>query len=629
MDPRLLEYYNQELVALRDLGGEFAKAHPKIAHRLVNRPGEAVDPYVERLVESFCFMAARMQVKLDAEFPRFAGRLLEVMYPNYTAPTPSMAVAQFHPDAASDKLAEGFRIARGTPVKSRTAPGEKTACTFRTGHDVVLYPLTIASASLTGVPRDIRGLDRYVPDHTRARDALRLRLRTTNGASIADLRGLDRLPLYLSGDEQVASHLFELLHCASIATIIGAPDDMAKQDRPLSVVVSDAVAHEGFGVDQGLLPLTWSKFHGHNLLQEYCSCPSRFFFFTLTGLEDALRRVKGDEVEIVVLLSHSSDRLSGLVDASRFALFCAPVINLFPSRTDRIEVNQSASEFHLVPRRLAPLDYEVFAVDALAGHRGNGGAGLEFRPLYQTRNSDEGNYGRYFSLRRESRLHSEATRRYGSRTPYAGTEVYVSLVDQHDAPYPEDIRYLSVDAWLTNRDLPSLVPRDGVRDLFIDFDAPVASIGLVRAPSAPREPFAERETAWRLIRHLNFNYLPLEEIDHRQGGQGMRDMLRLFVAGDDKIHERQIESLVGVKTQPVSRKLPGKGPLVFGRGIECLLTVDESGFSGVSPYLFGLILEHFLMRHVSINTFTQTELHSMQRGRLMRWPVRMGARGSR
>jgi type VI secretion system protein ImpG len=84
-----------------------------------------------------------------------------------------------------------------------------------------------------------------------------------------------------------------------------------------------------------------------------------------------------------------------------------------------------------------------------------------------------------------------------------------------------------------------------------------------------------------------------------------------------------------VKTQPVSRKLPGKGPLVFGRGIECLLTVDESGFSGVSPYLFGLILEHFLMRHVSINTFTQTELHSMQRGRLMRWPVRMGARGSR
>jgi type VI secretion system protein ImpG len=82
-----------------------------------------------------------------------------------------------------------------------------------------------------------------------------------------------------------------------------------------------------------------------------------------------------------------------------------------------------------------------------------------------------------------------------------------------------------------------------------------------------------------------------------------------------------------VKTQPVTRKLPGAGPLVFGRGIECALTVDESGFSGVSPYLFGLVLEHYLARHVSINSFTQTELHSMQRGRVARWPVRTGTRG--
>jgi type VI secretion system protein ImpG len=167
MDPRLLDYYNQELVALRDLGGEFAKAHPKIAHRLVTRPDEAVDPYVERLVESFCFMAARMQVKLDAEFPRFAGRLLEVIYPNYTAPTPSMAVAQFHPDSRSGELVEGVTIDRGTPLKGRVAPGEKTACEFRTGHDVTMYPLAITSATLAGVPRDIRALDRYVPDEAR------------------------------------------------------------------------------------------------------------------------------------------------------------------------------------------------------------------------------------------------------------------------------------------------------------------------------------------------------------------------------------------------------------------------------------------------------------------------------
>jgi type VI secretion system protein ImpG len=203
----------------------------------------------------------------------------------------------------------------------------------------------------------------------------------------------------------------------------------------------------------------------------------------------------------------------------------------------------------------------------------------------------------------------------------------VSLVDQHEAPYSEEIRYLSVDAWVTNRDLPNLVPRDGVNDLAVaDADA-VASTGLIRAPSVPRAPYAEREMAWRLIRQLNFNYLPLDDLDHREGGQGLRDLLRLFLAADDTEHRRQVESLVGVKTRPVARKLPGGGPLVFGRGIECALTVDETGFSGTSPYLFGLILEHYLTRHVSVNSFTQTELHSMQRGRVANWPVRMGTRG--
>ncbi|MDN7672085.1 type VI secretion system baseplate subunit TssF [Burkholderia oklahomensis] len=627
MDPRLLDYYNQELIYMRELAAEFAQAHPKIARRLGMQAGEVADPYVERLIESFCFMAARMQIKLDAEFPRFTGRLLEVLYPNYVAPTPSMAVARLYPSRTEGNLADGFRIARGTAFTARVPAGEKTACQFRSGQDVTLYPLEIAEARLTGIPPDIPALDRYVPAGTQVRGALRLRLRTTGNARMADLKGLDRLPLYLAGDDQVASHLFELLHAAGVATITGAPGEFATPGQPLSAVTVDAVVHEGLGADQSLLPLTWSKFHGHNLLHEYFACPGRFYFFALTGLEAGLRRVTGQEVEIVVLLDQSPERLANVVDASRFALFCTPVINLFARHMDRIELSSGQTEFRLVPARLAPLDYEVFSVEAMYGQVAATSAELEFRPLYQTLNNDEHNHGRYFSTRRERRLVSESARRYGTRTPYVGTEMFVSLVDQNEAPYSEEIRYLSVDALVTNRDLPSLVPRDGVRDLMVAESAPLESVGLIRAPSVPKAPYAEREMAWRLIRQLNFNYLPLDELDHRAGGQGLRDLLRLFLTGDEADNRRQIESLVGVKTRPVTRKLPGAGPLVFGRGVECSLTVDEPGFSGVSPYLFGVILEHYLARHVSINVFTQTELHSIQRGRIARWPVRMGARG--
>ena len=625
MDPRLLDYYNQELIYMREMAAEFAQSHPKIARRLGMQAGEVADPYVERIIESFCFMSARMQIKLDAEFPRFTERLLEVVYPNYVAPTPSMAVAQLFPSLTEGNLAEGFHVARGSAFTARVPDGEQTACQFRSGQDVTLYPLEIIDARLTGIPPDIPSLDRYVPADVQVRGALRLRLRMTGDANIADLKQLDRLPIYLAGDEQVASHLFELLHTAGIASLTGTPGELG---RTLHAVTSNAIVHEGLGPDQGLLPLTWSSFHGHNLLHEYFACPSRFYFFSLTGLEAGLRHIAGKEVEIVILLDKTPDTLANLVDASRFALFCTPVVNLFRQRTDRIELSQADVEFHLVPSRLHPLDYEVFAVEGMSGQVAATADQLAFRPLYQTLNNDEGNYGRYFSIRRERRLMSDSARRYGTRTPYIGTETFVSLVDQNEAPYAESIRYLSVDAWLTNRDLPSLVPRNGVRDLTVSESAPLEGIGLIRAPSAPKAPYAERDMAWRLIRQLNFNYLPLADLDHRAGGQGLRDLLRMFLTGEDELQQRQVQSLVGVKTQPVTRRLPGGGPLVFGRGIECSLTIDESGFSGTSPYLFGLVLEHYLARHVSINVFTQTELHSMQRGRVARWPVRMGSRGA-
>ena len=86
MDPRLLRYYNQELQHLREMGAEFARQFPKIAGRLGMNGIEVADPYVERLLEGTGFLAARIQLKLDAEFPRFTQRLLEMLHPHYLAP---------------------------------------------------------------------------------------------------------------------------------------------------------------------------------------------------------------------------------------------------------------------------------------------------------------------------------------------------------------------------------------------------------------------------------------------------------------------------------------------------------------------------------------------------------------
>ena len=624
MDPQLLDYYNRELTYMREAASEFAQLHPKIARRLGMQGMEVADPYVERLIESFCFMSARMSIKLDAEFPRFSQRLLEVVYPNYVAPTPSMAVAQLHPKAQEGDFGKGFSVPRGTAFFAKVPDGETTSCEFRSGQDVVLWPIEIVSAQLGGAPPDIPALERYLPPTVQVAGSLRIRLRVTGELNFCDLKGLDRLPLYLRGDERVASHLFELLHVGAVASLTGVPGRMA--DHP-HVVTQGALVHEGLGPDQGLLPLVWNNWHGHNLLHEYFACPSRFYFLALQGLAPGLSRIQGKEAEVVVLLTQDTTRLRGLVDQNQFALFCTPVVNLFDKRTDRIETNPGQAEFHLVPDRLRPMDFEVFSVQGMSAQKADTTEEQVFRPMFQTLNQDEGNHGRYFSLRRERRLASDSARKYGTRTPYLGTEVFVSLVDQHEAPYAESLRYLSVQALLTNRDLPRMVPRNGHSDLSVKESLPVSAVGLVRPPSPPRPPFADGEMTWRLIRQLNFNHLPLMDMDVRQGAQALRDMLRLFLGVDDPVASRQVDGLIGSRITPVTRRLPGQGPLVYGRGVQCDLTVDEDAFSGVSPYLFGLVLEHYLSRHVSINVFTQTCLESMQRGRVASWPVRMGTRG--
>ena len=176
MDPRLLEYYDRELQYMREMGGEFAREFPKIAGRLGLDAFECADPYVERLLEGFAFLAARVQLKVDAEFPRFTQHLLEMVYPHYLPPVPSMAVVQVSPNMNDGSIAEGFLIPRDSQLRSGIVEGEQTACEYRTAHDVTLWPLEIAEAEYLDGPGEVAGLG--IPHRQGVKAGLRLRLRS-------------------------------------------------------------------------------------------------------------------------------------------------------------------------------------------------------------------------------------------------------------------------------------------------------------------------------------------------------------------------------------------------------------------------------------------------------------------
>jgi type VI secretion system protein ImpG len=620
MDPRLLDYYNRELGYLRQLGAEFSEQYPKVAARLGMKGIEVADPYVERLLEGVAFLGARVQLKLDAEFPRFSQRLLEVVYPNYLAPTPAAAIVRFAPKLMEASLSSGYTLPRGTTLRAQLAKGEQTACEFRTAHDVTLWPLEIAEAALTGAPSDLP-ITR-MPVAQPVRGAIRIRLRTAGDVPLAKLE-IARLSLHLAGTDDVASRLYELLTARVCGVVVCAAERPALWHRFLPPTV---VESEGFADEQALFPYEARGFAGYRLLHEYFAFPQRYQFVAVDGLASALRDAPGNAFDIVFLLDRSAADLERVVDTKQFALYCTPAVNLFSRRSDRIPVAPDVFEHHVVVDRGRPLDFEIYNITEVTGHAPAETEPLQFRPFYGSVTSDDRTWGRYYSLRREPRLLSDKARRNGPRTGYVGSEVFLSLVDQTEAPYRGDLRQLTVIAQCTNRDLALLMPLGGKTDFTLVVSAPVESINVLRGPSRPFPSLAERETAWRLISHLGLNYLTLTDLDKQQGAMSLRRLLELYAALADATTRRQIEGVQGVALRPVTRRMPRPGPLVFGRGVEITLTLDENAFAGAFALLLGRVLERFFARHAGLNTFTETVVHSLQRGELARWAPRPGDR---
>jgi type VI secretion system protein ImpG len=621
MDPRLLDYYNRELAYVREHGAEFAEQFPKVASRLGMRGIEVADPYVERLLEGFAFMSARIQLKMDAEFPRFSQRLLDLIYPGYLSPTPAMAVAHIEPSQSEGGSPEGFHLARDARMRARLPTHEQTACEFRTAHAVTLWPLKLVEAKLTGAPPDlpIASYKWGAP----VRGALRLTFDTTGQVDVSALK-LDSLPIFLAGVPEYASKLQELIHTQALGVAVHRG---TLPTRDLTVLPAEALSPDGFASEQAILPVHSRAFDGYRLLHEYFAFPDRFRFFSLNGLQQALRRLSGSRFEVVILLRTSNVTLESVVDAGMFALHCVPVVNLFPRTSDRIPVTTNRFEYHAVIDRTRPLDFEIHSITKVTGHRADSDREIVFQPFYAAADTDRRGWGAFFSVRREPRLLSDRARNHGPRTGYIGSECFLSLVDVNEAPFSDDLRQLTVEALCTNRDLSLLTPIGNAQtDLTLMTSAPVQSIRFVAGPSRPVPGLAEREITWRLISHLSLNYLTLTDSSADEGAAALRELLGLYARLGGPAASSQIDSVQKLKVSRVDRRVPGRGPIVFGRGVNLDLELDELPLSGTSPWALGAVLEQFFARHASINTFTELALRSNQRGHIASWPARLGRR---
>lgn len=618
MDPRLLRYYSQELQHVREMGAEFAAAHPKIAGRLGMEGIECADPYVERLLEGFAFMAARVQMKLDAQHPVFTRHLLDMLYPAYLKPVPSMAVVEMTVDDAESLPVEGHRVPRGASLRAQIGFGERTACEYRTAHDVTLRPVEIAEARYFASPAAIAAASLPVPANLRPRAALRLRVALTGGAQL-DAFAAESLEVFFSGPDALPSQLHEQVLGNGLGLSVRAGEHVAHLDR-------SAIREAGYGDDEALLPVSDRSFSGYRLLQEYFACPQRFLFVAFGGLDRALPRTPGREFELVVWLDRAIPRLENVVDASLFRLHCTPAINLFSRRSDRIHLRDGTTEYHVLADRTRPMDFEVYDVADVQGFGDRQEPEQTFFPFYGgNARTWHRKSSAYYTVRREPRMLSQRQRQDGPRSSYVGGEVFLALVDGTQAPYASQLRQLGMQLTCSNRDLPLHMPvGKGATDFHLDTDAPVRSVRCLAGPTRPRDAMADTQGAWKLVSHLQLNYLSL--LDHADGAAAVREMLSLYSDEFDAAARRLVEGVREVRSRPIVRRLPLSGPATYGRGLEIVLTCEDRAFEGTGAYLFGAVMRHFFARYVSLNSFAETVLHTLERNEVARWTARSGTR---
>lgn len=611
MQDDLLLYYNRELTYLRKLGAEFAQKYPKVASRLQLEADKTEDPHVERLLEGFAFLAARVHRRLDDDFPEISEALLEMLHPQLVRPVPSMCIVDMPLDPEQGRLPGGYHVPRGSTLQSRPVDG--VPYSFRTVYDTTLWPMQITAAEWTTPDRGGSG--------ARAREAvgaIRLEVRGFEGVKLQDL-SIDSLRLHLAGDSGVADTLYELLVNNVAQVVIRNPD------RPTQGQVTlgpQSIVPFGFGPNEHMLPYPTRTFAGYNLLLELFAFPDKFHFVELEGFGEALRLIGAtNRVEVTMLISpfERAERRQALelaLSANSFRTSAIPAVNLFDLTAEPILLTERRFEHLVVADARRRRKVEVWSVDTVKLVEHDARTVRQVAPLYSHQHGVSAS---------ENNIFWHAVRRPSGWREDLGTDLHLTFTDLSGDVRVPDVDVASLQVTGYNGDLPSRLPFgvDERGDFELVGGGPIARISCVVNPTKSIQPILGKTELWRMISSLSLNHLSITD----GTPEALQELLRLHNIGRSASADRSIDGLVGVRGTAKFARVAAAAGVAFARGRHIDLEFDEEHFPGGGMFLFASVLERFVALYTTMNSFTQVSVRSRQRRRpVAHWQPRAGWR---
>ncbi|GIV53613.1 MAG: hypothetical protein KatS3mg039_0131 [Candidatus Kapaibacterium sp.] len=571
----LLRYYETELDYLHSAGAAFAKKYPKIASRLELSASQSGDPHVERLIEAFAFIAARIQLNIDAEFPEISYALLDNLYPHFLEPIPSMSVARLVMDPTANVSAP-ITIPRDATLHAELSEGY--SLTFRTAYPLTLYPFEVDRVEVCEP-----GL--FPPDPTLDNAASVIRIRVRSATLPIAHFAPSYLRFYIGANKSFAYELYELLQTQLLNVGVMAPTAQA-----IAWLGRDSAREVGFDAHDALLPSHPTAQPQYRLLQEYAALPEKFLFVDILRLDT----VHLDTMAVDILLPlRAVPHEHRIVSADSFMLHCTPIVNLFPKISEPIAIDHRHVQYRLVADARRDLLSEVHSIRMVSGSMDPTSETEILRP--------------YFSLHQGMFVHaSESVYWYARRLPTLrkdkpGTDMYLSFVDREFRPTAPASGVVFAHVLCTNRHLASNLPERSALRLDIA-GIPLRGVHLLHQPTRQLDPPLGGSIRWRVVSHLSLNFLSLT--NPATALEAVREMLRLYNVGNAAYLNRQIEGIVGMDVRPIVRRVGDARAFGYLRGTEIALTFNEELFAGSSALLLGRILREFFRLHEQVNSFT-------------------------
>lgn len=575
-----INYYYKELSYLRNAGAEFARLHPKIAKRLDFRQmGESPDPHLERLLESFAFLTARLSLEIDDRMPQIAAALLETLYPQMMAPLPSASIAQFQIDPTQSKLTTAYTVPQHTPLYTYAEEG--VSCRFLTTYDVTLWPIVVKDARI--VPASYYAFEK---GKTETSHFLALKLYNPLG-SLQDL-DIQSLTFFINADRTLAFLLYELLFAQQRTQVA-----VSREPGKAIFLSEGSLSEMGFQSDQALLPAPEQNHPSYQFLQEYFHFPEKFLFFSVNNLsfKDCT-----SEAEILISLDSRAVPKDCVVGPDNFLLGCSPIINLFSRITDPLRIDHRKIEYRFVADQRRERTMEIHSLTKVVGVRDS--------------QSEERVYKPYFSFDHEATETDQqvfwVNRRVPSLRPgIEGHDMYLSFVDFSFNPVtpPDETVYAHV--WCTNRFLATQVPAKA--KLESEDPLPVFQIVSLHRPVPSVHTPRNGETLWKLISQLSVDYLSLAS--GSQAAQALKEGLRLFSGGLAN-HSPEIDAIRSLYSEPTVCRMGTQAWRGFVKGLRVCLEVEDRLPGGNSTFLLARVLQAYLAQRVSINSFVELTLYN-------------------